>query len=273
MRTSTRAAILAGVLATAAASGACSNSTPDVIEGPAADLVGRTFIGDDVTVNDKPYRLVPGSTLRISFDQGAIGASAGCNSMSGRAEWGNGFLAIDGQTLSMTEMGCKAALMDQDTWFADFLTSAPKLLSSDTTLTMTSDDAVIVLADEKTAVPDVALAGTTWRLDSIMTAGSVSSVPSGVESTLQLDDDGALVVFLGCNTGRAAYSVSSGLLTIEPLATTKKACPPPASDVETELAGFLRGDVAYSIDGTSLLLTAREVVGPGPTALVYRASQ
>ncbi len=272
MRTSTRAAILAGVLATAAAVGACSTSTPDVVEGPAADLAGRTFIGDDVTLNDKPYRLVQGSTLRVSFDEEAIGASAGCNSMGGPAEWDNGVLAVDDQTLSMTEMGCKAALMDQDTWFADFLTSTPTLLPSDTTLTMTSDDTVIVLTDEETAAPDLELAGTVWRLDSIMTAGAVSSVPRGVESTLELDDKGGLVAFLGCNTGRGAYSVNRGLLTIEPLATTKKACPPPASDVETEVSGFLQGDVAYSIDGTSLILTAQKVIGPGPTALVYRAS-
>ena len=272
MRTSTRAAILAGVLATAAALGACSTSTPDIIEEPAADLVGRTFIGDDVTVNDKPNRLVQGSTLRISFDEGAIGASAGCNSMSGPAEWGSGFLAVDDQTLSMTEMGCRAALMDQDTWFADFLTSRPQLTESDSALTMTSGDTVIVLIDEETAIPDLSLTGTTWQLDSITTAGSVSSVPSGVESTLQLDVDGALMAFLGCNSGRGSYSVRGNLITIKPLATTKKTCPPPASDVESEVSGFLAGTVAFSINGSSLMLTAQKVVGPGPTALVYRSS-
>lgn len=234
--------------------------------------MGRTFIGDDVTVNDKPYRLVPGSTLRVTFGDKEVGATAGCNSMSGAALWDSGMLVVDDQTLAMTEMGCKAALMDQDAWLADFLTSRPQLTESESALTMTSGDTVIVLIDEETAIPDLSLTGTTWRLDSITTAGSVSSVPSGVESTLQLDDDGALVALLGCNSGRGSYSVRGNLISIKPLATTKKTCPPPASDVESEVSGFLAGTVAFSINGSSLMLTAQKAVGPGPTALVYRSS-
>ncbi len=273
MRTSTRAAIVAGLLASVAALSGCGSSAPDVSEDPdQIDLAGRIFVADDVMVNDEPYRLVRGTVLRVSFEEGTVGASAGCNSMSGSAQWETGVLVVDGQTLSMTEMGCQAALMEQDTWFADFLTSEPRLLQSGTTLTMSNEDTVIVLTDEARAVPDAGLTGTMWRLDALATAGAVSSVPSGVESSLQFDDKGGLAAFLGCNSGRGTYSVRGDLMTIEALATTKKACSPPASDVESALSGFLEGDITYSIDRDTLILTAQTVVGPGPDALVYRAS-
>lgn len=263
--------MLAGVMTVAAAVSGCSASTPDAGNDPAQpELVGRTFLGNDVRVNDTPLRLVPGSTLRVSFEQETIGASAGCNSMSGSARWGSGTLIVDGQTLSMTEMGCEASLMKQDTWFADFLTSRPQILQAEASLTMTSGNTVIALTDEEVVVPDVDLTGTPWQLDSITTQGAVSSVPSGVQSTLELDDKGQLIALLGCNTGRGTYRATNDVLTIEPLATTKKACAPPASDVESEVVGFLTGDVSYSIDGKSLILTAQKVIGPGPTALVYR---
>jgi heat shock protein HslJ len=138
---------------------------------------------------------------------------------------------------------------------------------------MTSDDTVIVLVDEEVAVPDRDLVGTGWQLDSVTTAGAVNSVPAGVRSMIEFDDEGAVVAFLGCNWARGSYDVRGDVLRFGPLATTKKACPPPASDVESELSTFLNGSVVYSIDGDTLILTARKVVGPGPTALIYRAAE
>ena len=274
MRAITRATNLAVVIATAAAISSCSTSTPDGGEdSEQLALVGRTFVGDDVTISDKPHPLVPGSTLRVTFDQDRVGASAGCNTMSGSATWSTGTLIVDSPTLAMTEMGCERPLMEQDTWLADFLTSEPQVTQAGASITMTGGRTVMVLTDEEVVVPDAELTGTSWRLDSITTGGSVSSVPGGVESTLQLDDTGGIVVFLGCNTGRGAYRVTDNVLTIEPLATTLKACPAPAADVESAVAGFLRGDVTYSVDGDSLILTTQKNDGPGlgPTSLVYRS--
>ena len=274
MSTVMRVSLMAGLLVSLATLGACGASPPDAGDHDGgADLVGRTYVGDDIRVDDKPYPLVKGSTLRLTFDDSRVSASAGCNSMSGSATWDGGVLVVEKQTLSMTEMGCEPDLMDQDLWLADLLTSEPRLAASDSLLTLTSGDTVVALVDEETAVPDRDLVGTRWELDSVTTAGTVSSVPSDARSTLELDDNGAVVAFLGCNWGRGSYSLRGDVLTIGPLATTKKACPPPASDVESEVLAFLEGSLVYSIDGDSLVLTARKVVGPGPTALVYRASR
>jgi heat shock protein HslJ len=273
MRNHRLAVVTVLVLATALSVGACGDEKG---AGPSdssqLDLVGRTFIGDFVTVNDKPSPLVKGSQLRVTFDDGSLGASAGCNSMGGDASWDDGVLIVTGQGLAMTEMACAEPLMQQDTWFADFLTSSPQLLQDDTTLTLTAGDTVIVLQDEEVVVPDASLTGGTWQLDSIIAGDAASSVPAGVESTVQFADDGELRAALGCNTGRGSYSVTGDTLSIEPLATTKMACEPPASDVESAVLGVLQGDVTFSIDGESLVLTAREATGSGASALVYRTS-
>ena len=59
----------------------------------------------------------------------------------------------------MTEMACAEPLMQQDTWFADILTSEPTLQQDDTTLTLTSDGTVVVFTDEEVVVPDASLTG------------------------------------------------------------------------------------------------------------------
>lgn len=273
MRTFNRATPMAGLLATVALLSACGASAPDVAgDGSGAALNGRTFVGDDVRVDGKPYLIVKGSTLRLGFDDSTVSASAGCNAMSASAQWDDAVLVVDGQSLSMTEMGCAPDLMHQDAWFADFLTSRPRLSETSSTLTLTSSDTAIVLIDEQVAVPDRDLTGTTWQLDSITSAGAVGSIPSGVTSTIEFDSDGQVLANLGCNSAGGSYRLRGDVVTIGSLATTLMACQPPASDVESEVLGFLQGELTYSIDGDSLALTAQEVVGTGPTALIYRAS-
>lgn len=273
MRSHRLAVVPVLVLATALSLTACGEEDGTTPAQPdQLDLVGRTFLGDDVTMDDSPYPLVKGSQLRITFDEGSLGASAGCNSMSGDASWDDGVLVVDGQGLAMTEMGCDEPLMQQDTWFADFLTSKPALVQDDTTLTMTSDTTVIVLEDEEVVVPDASLTGGTWQLDTIIAGDAASSVPQGVTSTLELTDDGELRVSPGCNTGSGSYTATQDTLTIAPIATTAMACEPPASDVETAVLGVLQGDVTFSIDGDSLVLAAQKAKGSGATGLVYRTS-
>lgn len=271
MRTITRGSAPLIVLASLLVLAACGGSdTPSSSNTDTLDLVGHAFLSTNVTVNDEPYPLVKGSQLRLSFDDGMIGASAGCNSMGGSATWSDGALVVDGKSLVMTEMGCDEPLMQQDSWFADILTSEPTLLQDGSTLSVTGGDTIIVMTDEEVVVPDATLTETLWQLDSIVTGETASSVPSGVSSTLEFTDEGTVHAALGCNTGRGDYSATDNTLTFKALATTRMACQPPASDVEADVLGVLGGDVSYTIDGESLALTAHEVSGNGASALVYR---
>lgn len=270
MRPQRTLSVLALVAGLSMALTACGDD-PAPQEPGALDLSGKTFIGDIATVADEPYPLVKGSMLRLSFEDGQIGASAGCNSMSGTAQWTDNTLIVDDGSLAMTEMGCDEPLMAQDTWFADFLTASPTLIQDSGTLTMTSGKTAIVLTDEEIAVPDASLTDTAWNLDSIVTGDTAASVPAGVSAGVEFTGDGRLLAQLGCNSGRGSYTATEDELSIDPLASTKMACDPPASEVEAAMLSVLQGEVQFTVDGVMLTLTPTSAPGSGPSTLVFRA--
>jgi len=125
----------------------CGDQTSDAPSSSGdSSLDGQSFVGDDVTRHGDAYALVEGSSITVSFDTHSIGASAGCNHMSGNASWDTGTLKLT-DNLAMTEMGCKSALMDQDKWLADFLQSSPQLAMDGNILTMTNDTTAIRLTE------------------------------------------------------------------------------------------------------------------------------
>jgi heat shock protein HslJ len=68
------------------------------------DLDGREFLSTSV----EGYTLVEGTTLRLSFSDGALSANAGCNTIFGGYTVDGGTLAVD--TLGTTEMACETDL-------------------------------------------------------------------------------------------------------------------------------------------------------------------
>jgi heat shock protein HslJ len=120
-------------------------------------------------------------------------------------------------------------------------------------------------------VPDASLTATTWQLDSIITGDTASSVPAGVTSTLLLKPSGLAFAELGCNTGRGGYEVKDTTITFDPMATTLMACDDTTMSVEDAVLAVLQGEVSYSVDGETLVLTPTTAIGDTPSQLVYRA--
>ncbi len=234
---------------------------------PNDDLDGRTFLSTSVTPRD----LVPGSQIRLTFDDGSLSAQAGCNSMGAdNVRVDGGRLVVTGG-LFMTEMGCEEPLMAQDEWLLDVLGSGPQITLGGDNLTLrTADGTLIELVDRRVADPDRPLTGTTWRLDGIISGtgpgGTVSSIPEGVTSTLRITDDGQLQLSPGCNSGGGQVEIGDENLTFSPVVTTQMACADPQMRVEGAVARVVQeGDVAYSIEAARLTLTR------GDHGLVYRA--
>ena len=115
--------------------GACSSAS-----GP--DLVGHSFVATEVT----GHRLVKGTEIRLTFNDGQIGAGAGCNGMGGPATWDDGVLVV-GQ-LTSTLIGCPDALARQDQWLGEFLTSRPSLSLDGSTLTLSGTTVRMTLTRE-----------------------------------------------------------------------------------------------------------------------------
>ena len=245
------------ILAAALIVAACSSGGAARPATTSSSLDGRTFLSTKMEGHD----LVKGTTVRMTFKDGRIGISAGCNQMSGAYAIDGGRLTI-GQ-MAMTEMGCDPALMAQDTWVGGFVDGATVTLAGDT-LTLAQGGVTMTLVDRKVADPDRPLQGTHWGLDGIVSGDAVSSVPTGGSAGLTIKD-GKLQVETGCNTGIATVEVSDKTLTIGPMVLTKKACAPDATAVQQAMTTVLSGTVRYTIEADLLTLTA------GPAGLMLRA--
>jgi heat shock protein HslJ len=228
-------------------------------------VADRDWVSASVTEGGSERPLAPGTRIALSFPDGQVAASAGCNSFSGRAGWEGDTLVVTG--MGGTEMGCDPDLMAQDEWLTGFLTSSPSVVVDGDSLTMTGGGTVVRFIDREVAIPDAELEGTTWVLDGIGTGGAdgaVSSVPAGVTSTLTIDSD-KLGVQPGCNTGGGSVTVTDHTLDVGPIFTTKMFCGGARSQVEQTVLSVLTGQVDYKLDESSLVLTKSD------TVLYYRA--
>lgn len=220
-----------------------------------ANLDGRAFVSIDVTANGVPRPLVPGTQIRLSFDSGNLGASAGCNHLGGSYRLEGGRLAVD--AMAMTEMGCDAPRHAQDEWLSTFLGSRPQVRLNGAELVLDGGATVVRLLDTEVAEPDRPLTGTRWLLGSLIEGEAVSSVPAGVVATLELTADGNVSVNAGCNQGGGRYEVAGGVIRFSDIAMTRMACEGAAGQVEQQVLAVLGAPaVSYAIDGATLTLSA-----------------
>lgn len=251
----------AGVLILAGC-GEESGSDPDVQAGP--DLDGRTFVATSIIDAGRLRHLAAGTELRLSFDDGRLGIEAGCNHMSGRYRIESGRLTV--RSMSTTEMGCEPRLMAQDVWVSGLFADPVTFDLAGDLLRLHSGDVELELTDREVASPDVALVGTTWHLTSLITGDTVSSIPTGFEATLLIDDDG-LHVDTTCSEMDVAATVEGSTITIgdSGRGSSSTACADGLQTVDKAIQEALSRDVTWEVEETSLTLT-REGVGLGFSA-------
>ncbi len=251
---------LALVALSALAFAACG-SDDDSASGSAPtadDLAGQAFESTDVT----GYDLVEGTTITLGFETDTVGAQGGCNTQSGGYTISDGTLEVSAMVSTM--MACEQALMDQDTWVSEFLTSSPEISLDGGTLTLTGSDATISL-EAKTAAP---LEGTTWVLTGTVATEAVSSLPADAEASLTITD-GQAAIQTGCNSGSASVEVTDTTMTFGPVAMTKMACPDDLTALEASVIAVLDGEVTYEVTGDTLSI--RKAGADGEIGLEYTA--
>jgi heat shock protein HslJ len=217
-------------------------------EDPPPSLDGHEFVSTDVA----GHELVAGTQIRLTFDGDRIGAHAGCNQLGGTWSVDEDALVV-ADDLVMTEMACDPpALMDQDGWLADFLTSRPSVALDGDTLTLTAGEVTITMLDREVADPDRPLQGTMWVAEGLVEGDAVSSVPTGVRPPTLVFDGERVMVDTSCNTGTAAYEVAGNEITFAPLALTLMDCD---YSVEAQVTPVLDGTATYEIEAGVLTIT------------------
>ena len=204
--------------------------------GAVADLDGTTYESTSV----EGHELVPGEAVRVSFEGDTMSVSAGCNTMFGAFELTDGTLAWSGEPASSL-VGCEPELADQDAWLAELFTTGVEATTDGSTLTLTSGDVVMELADvAETNLED--LLGRSWTVRGIVVDGVTSRVPSGVRNPrLEVGKDGLSRLDTGCNAGRTTVTVGEDFLTFGHPAVTRQACPGAAGGVEQAVLAVVDG--------------------------------
>lgn len=240
----------------------CGDLVPSDIGG---QFVGRTYFSTDVSEGDQAKELVPGTQLSLTFEEDGISASAGCNSMSASGGIRDGVLVLE--DLVSTEMACDPDVMAQEQWWAALLVSQPTAEVGDRAVTLTAGDRQVTMVSAET-IPDAPLAGTQWRLDTVLQHDTASSVPAGTTATLVVAANTVTVRVDDCRDTESAVEVAPAALTVDPAAFGPSSCTDGAAFVDQAVrAVFGAGEVPYVIEGDALRLS-----GPFGSGLVYRAS-
>jgi heat shock protein HslJ len=229
------------------------STTPEPGDDLAALLAGKTYLSQSTT----GITLADGAVLRISFDDGRISVSGGCNGMGGDVTFEGDAMTVG--LMMSTQMACDQPLMDQDSAVQAFLTAGTTVSVDGDTLvltgTLTGSEATITLLDREVADPDRPLADTAWTVTGVISSDAISSGWGSAVATLTIVD-GQAQVNTGCNRGMASVTVdeAAGTITFGPLALTKMMCDDDAMRLEQEVTRVLTGTATYSIEAGSLTL-------------------
>lgn len=204
--------------------------------------------------------IVAGSRITLKIDGADVGGIAACNHYGGT-------LAVDGTTirvsaLSMTEMACQDDVMASEAAYLDALPRVTAAARSGNSLVLSGPQVELHFAIVP-PVPNAALVGPAWVLDSLISGEAVSSI-SGDEATLQLHANGTLTASTGCRTVSGHYSISGALVevTLDPYDLFGCAGDVAAQDVQ--VLAVIGDGFTVAIQGNSTTLTA------GDQGLGYR---
>jgi heat shock protein HslJ len=223
---------------------------------PAGDLpAGRTFVSTAVTQAGTAKPLVAGTSIRLRvLDGGRIAVQAGCNTAQGAARLDAGTLVVD--DLATTEIGCEEALHQQDEWITGFFRGRPAWRLDGDTLVLTGKDLELHMVDNAQAQQARPLQGTRWMVDTLVSAGTSSSVPAGTAAFLSFAPDGTVTGSTGCNSFGGTAKVDATSVTFSDLTMTRMACDGAAGDLEATVLNVLDKPLTYRIEGTRLFLEA-----------------
>ncbi|WP_037251743.1 META domain-containing protein [Kibdelosporangium aridum] len=208
------------------------------------ELKGRVFVSQAVTEKGKPRPLADGTHIQFQItDEGELQVRAGCNHMFGRVDTSNARLALTGQGLGQTEMGCDKVRLDQDQWLAGVISGNPAWeLTGDTLKLKTADTEIVLGAKQATA-----LEGPTW----VTTTYVENDLARPAQTLAWLTfAGGKVLITTECNTVEGTYQATTETIAFQDLKSTGGSCP--QADAITPV---LDGQLNYKINDESLSLT------------------
>jgi len=174
----------------------------------AESLEGREFWSVQVVEDGSDRELVPGTRIQIRFQEGNVGASAGCNSLGGQASFDGDTLVVG--DMSMTEMGCDPARHAQDEFVVKLLGSSPAVSIDGDNLTFATATITMEMVDSSVANPDLPIVETVWDVTGFIDGDVAMSIAAQSQGFVVFENDSTLTGFDGCGDFTASVELSDG---------------------------------------------------------------
>lgn len=250
----TTAMVVAAALLTSCGSdgddGETGTSGREPVRGDTALLEAATFVSTSVD----GHELVPGTEVRLSFDEDTLAVTGGCNTSFGIYTVADGVLSWEGGPAA-TMMACADDVAAQDQWMSDLLEAGVTATTDGADLHLASGDVRLVLEREPPVALETLL-GRTWSVVGTLSDGTTSRLPSRVRTPrLVVGENGLARLDTGCNTGRTRVQVDRVSISFAPPTVTRVGCPEPDRTVESIVLSVVdgRSDSVY-YDGSVLLV-------------------
>jgi len=221
------------------------------LAGPVGDLGGNWLL-ERGTNGGQPIPIVAGSRITMTIEGSEIGGTAACNIYGGTIDVADGRVSIG--ALSMTEMACQEDVMASEAAYLAALARVESATRSANGLILSGPQVELRFALVP-PVPDAALVGNAWVLDSLITRDAVSST-LGKEATLELGDDGTLSGSTGCRDFTGRYTISGDEVQVPELVTDDRACQADLAAQDDHVLSVIADGFTVQIEGDRLTLTA-----------------
>ena len=256
----------AGELVAFLREGACSDSMSETVHPYSVNVSlsdGRHYAGccrlseavaDLATLENVTWRLtgLPGqglpavqgrNAITVNFEAGRVHGFSGCNQFIGSYTLEGGRLVLG--PLGGTMMACPEPAMSVERAFLGPFSGTLNIAVAGNELTLTPADGGDALRFEREAL--TRLEGVEWEVTGYNNGRQAVVGPLvGTRLTLVFED-GQVSGDSGCNRFHGLYTVEGNALTIQPLATTRKACEDTVMAQEQEFLGALQSATTWDI--------------------------
>lgn len=197
----------------------------------------------------------------LTFEGNQVGGQA-CNHYGGEYRLAGGAISLS--AMSATEMACAPDVMAAEAAYHAALAAVTRIERDGETLTLRGEATELVFR-LLPPVPDAALRGTRWTLDTLIRGDAATTV--GGDAWLRLGADGRLAGSTGCRALRGAFVVSGDQIVPTDLAAEGE-CDAELAEQDALVVEVLESGAIVQVEGGRLTLSE-----PNGNGLSYVAAE
>ncbi|HEX5396789.1 MAG TPA: META domain-containing protein [Candidatus Limnocylindria bacterium] len=235
---------------------ACLLVLTSCARGSAAGNLDGIWVLDSGSRAGKPLPVVPGRQATLQIDGDKASGNSGCNLYGGTMQRHGNDVTFG--ELAATAMGCEGDAMALESAFLGALTSVTSLVSEGDRLTLRGEGVVLEFSRQP-PIDDVALLGTTWTLDTLVSGESAMSTVHGAEpARLSFAADGTFGGSTGCRGFTGTYELTASTVSVLRLAAASPGCEDAIGQQDAQVLDVLGDGFTVAIEGDRLTASGRD---------------